>query len=106
MSHIEITDANFKEEVLDSPIPVVVDFWAPWCGPCRMLAPVVKEIAEEYKGRVKVAKINTDENQEAASALQIAAIPTVLFFKGGRLVDRAVGVSPRSDLQRRIEALL
>ncbi len=106
MNHIEITDANFKAQVLDSQVPVVVDFWAPWCGPCRMLGPVVEGLAEEYQGRVKVAKINTDENPEAASALQIAAIPTVLFFKGGKLVDRAVGVSPRSDLQRRIEALL
>jgi thioredoxin 1 len=106
MNHIEVTDANFKEEVLDSPVPVVVDFWAPWCGPCRMLGPVIEGLAAEFQGKVKVAKINTDENQEAASALKIAAIPTVLFFKGGRLVDRAVGVSPRADLQRRIEALL
>ncbi|MBI5240976.1 MAG: thioredoxin [Elusimicrobia bacterium] len=106
MSHIEITDANFKVEVLESPVPVVVDFWAPWCGPCRMLGPVIEDLAREFQGRVKVAKVNTDDNPEAASALRIAAIPTVLFFKGGRLVDRAVGVSPRAELQRRIEALL
>ncbi len=106
MSHIEVTDSNFKDEVLDSAVPVVVDFWAPWCGPCRMLGPVIEDLAEAYQGRVKVAKVNTDENQEAASALRISAIPTVLFFKGGRLVDRAVGVSPRAELQRRIEALL
>lgn len=106
MSHIEITDSNFKSEVLDSPVPVVVDFWAPWCGPCRMLGPVVEELAEEYRGRVKVGKLNTDENPRASSALRISAIPTVLFFKDGGLADGVAGVQSKAELRRRIEALL
>lgn len=106
MNHIEITDANFKDEVLSGPEPVVVDFWAPWCGPCRILGPVIEELAGEYRGRVKVGKLNVDENPEAAQALRIQAVPTVLFFKGGRLVDQALGVSPKSALQHRIERLL
>ena len=106
MNYIEITDANFKNEVLESEVPVVVDFWAPWCGPCRMLGPVIEELAGEFKGKVKVGKINTDENPETASALNIAAIPTVLFFKEGKLVDRSVGVSPKDKLRRQIDQLL
>jgi len=106
MSHVEITDANFQDEVLKSEAPVMLDIWAPWCGPCRMLGPIVEELAEEFKGRVKVGKLNTDENQEVAATLRIAAIPTVLFFKKGKLVDRAVGVNPKDALRRQIEGLL
>jgi len=106
MNHVEITDATFKDEVLESAVPVVVDFWAPWCGPCRMLGPMIEELAEEFKGKVKVAKVNTDENPEAAAALNIAAIPTVLFFKDGKLVDRSVGVNPKDELRRKIDRLL
>ena len=80
----EFTDGNWKSEVLDSPIPVVVDFWAPWCSPCRMLAPTIEKIAGEYEGKVKVGKLNTDENQETPSSLRISAIPTVVVFKGRR----------------------
>ena len=106
MNHQEIRDEDFQTEVLESAMPVVVDFWAPWCGPCRMLGPVIEELAGEYKGKVKVCKLNTEENSEVAAALQIAAIPTVLFFKGGKLVDRSVGVSPKDVLRRQIDRLL
>ena len=106
MNHIEITDANFRNEVLESEVPVVVDFWAPWCGPCRMLGPIIEELADEFKGKVKVGKLNTDENPEAASALNIAAIPTVLFFKKGKPVDRSVGVNPKDKLRRQFDRLL
>ncbi|MDE2490659.1 MAG: thioredoxin [Elusimicrobia bacterium] len=106
MNHIELTDESFEREVLADGGPTVVDFWAPWCGPCRMLAPVVEELAEEYAGRVKVAKMNTDENPGVATALGISAIPTLLFFKDGKLVDRAMGAAPKAALKRRIEAML
>src|SRR6516164_4607059 len=89
----EFTDGNWKSEVLDSTIPVVVDFWAPWCGPCRMLQPTIEKLAEEYSGRVKVGKMNTDENTETPGSLRISAIPTVLVFNQGREVDRLVGVN-------------
>ena len=86
----EFTDDNWKSEVLDSSIPVVIDFWAPWCGPCRMLAPTIETLAREYDGRVKVGKMNTDENQDTPGSLRISAIPTVLVFEGGKEVDRLV----------------
>jgi len=95
----EFTDANWKSEVLDSPIPVVVDFWAPWCSPCRMLAPTIEKLAGEYEGKVKVGKFNTDENQETPGSLRISAIPTVLVFKDGREVDRLVGVNPETKFK-------
>ena len=95
----EFTDGNWKSEVLDSPIPVVVDFWAPWCSPCRMLAPTIEKLAGEYEGKVKVGKLNTDENQETPSSLRISAIPTVVVFKGGIEVDRLVGVNPETKFK-------
>ncbi|MDD5658185.1 MAG: thioredoxin [Elusimicrobia bacterium] len=106
MNHLEITDTNFRDEVLGSDVPVVVDFWAQWCGPCRMLGPIIEELAEEYAGRIKVGKLDTDKNPVTAQALRIAAVPTVLFFKEGRLVDRTIGTSPKTELKRRIERLL
>jgi thioredoxin 1 len=98
-----VTDASFKEEVLDSDTPVLVDFWAPWCGPCRMVAPVVDEIAEQYKGQVKVVKLNTDENPNVASQYGIRSIPTLMIFKGGQRVDMVVGAVPKTTLANTLE---
>jgi thioredoxin 1 len=92
----EFTDATWKSEVLDSEIPVVVDFWAPWCGPCRMLAPTIEKLAGEYEGRVKIGKLDTDQNAETAGSLRVSSIPTVLFIQGGKVVDRLVGVNPEA----------
>jgi thioredoxin 1 len=99
----QVTDSNFKQEVLDSGIPVLVDFWAPWCGPCRMVAPVVDEIAQQYEGQVKVVKLNTDENPAVASQYGIRSIPTLMIFKGGQRVDMVVGAVPKNNLAATIE---
>ncbi|MBU6185655.1 MAG: thioredoxin [Synechococcales bacterium] len=100
---VEISDANFKQEVLESSLPVLVDFWAPWCGPCRMVAPVVSEIAELYESTVKVVKINTDENPNVASQYGIRSIPTLMIFVGGQRVDTVVGAVPKSTLASTLE---
>ncbi len=102
----EVTDAEFKSEVLKSELPVLVDFWAPWCGPCRMVAPVVEELAEEYDGRVKFVKVNTDENVQTAGAYGIRSIPTLLVFKGGQQIDQIIGFRPKGDLQQSLEKAL
>jgi len=99
----QVTDSNFKQEVLDSGIPVLVDFWAPWRGPCRMVAPVVDEIAQQYEGQVKVVKLNTDENPAVASQYGIRSIPTLMIFKGGQRVDMVVGAVPKNNLAATIE---
>jgi thioredoxin 1 len=101
----EFTDDNWKSEVLDSSIPVVIDFWAPWCGPCRMLAPTIETLAREFDGRVKVGKMNTDENQDTPGSLRISAIPTVLVFEGGKEVDRLVGVNPETKFKAALAKL-
>jgi len=101
-----VAASGWDQEVLKAKEPVVVDFWAVWCGPCRMLAPTVEEIAGEYAGRLKVLKLNTDENQEIASRYQIMGIPTLLFFKGGNVVDKVVGVVPKRQIKERVDALL
>ena len=101
-----VTDETFEELVLKSERPTVVDFWAVWCGPCRMVAPVVDELSEEYDGKVKFVKLNTDDNVQTASQFGIRSIPTLLVFKGGEAVGSIVGFRPKSDLKKRLEAVL
>ena len=102
---MEFTDANWSSEVLGAEMPVVVDFWAPWCGPCRQLAPTIEKLAGELNGKVKIGKMNTDENQDTPSGLRISAIPTVLIFQGGKEVDRLVGVNPESKFKSALSKL-
>ena len=101
-----VTDASFKDDVLESDVPVLVDFWAPWCGPCRMVSPVVDEIAEQYEGQIKVVKLNTDENPQVASQYGIRSIPTLMIFKGGQRVDMVVGAVPKTTLANTLEKYL
>lgn len=96
---ITVTTANFENEVLKSEIPVLVDFWAAWCGPCRMIAPVIDQLAEEYDGKVKVAKVNVDENPEISEKYQIMSIPTIYVFKNGSKVDSLVGARPKQSFE-------
>ena len=95
---IELTAENFNEEVLESDLPVLVDFWATWCGPCRMMAPIVSEIAKEYDGKVSVGKVNVDDEPELASAFGIESIPTLMVFKNGELTDTLVGLRKKEDI--------
>ena len=103
---VTVTDATFSDEVERSPMPVLVDAWAAWCGPCKMIAPVIDELAAELAGRVRVAKLNVDENPMTASRYNLRSIPTLLLFKGGREADRIVGVHPKSEISRRLEQLI
>ena len=103
---LNISDVEFKKEVLEADKPVLVDFWAPWCGPCRMIAPVIDEIAKEYEGKVKVVKINTDENPVTSSEYQISAIPTLLFFKSGKVVKEIVGVVSKEEIKNTLDELI
>ncbi len=103
---IHVNDAEFEAKVLKSSTPVVVDFWAPWCGPCKMIAPVLEKIAGEHAGQLLVAKVNTDDNPEWATRLDISGIPTVLFLDQGQIKDRLVGASPAPVIRARVAALL
>ena len=100
---VTVTDATFSAEVEHSPLPVLLDLWAPWCGPCRTVAPVVEELAGEFAGRVRVAKLNIDENPQTATRFQVRSIPTLLVLKGGKEMERIVGVQPKAEIVRRLE---
>jgi thioredoxin 1 len=102
----EVNDSQFESEVLKAEVPVLVDFWAPWCGPCRMVGPIVEELAEEYGDRVKFLKMNTDDNVKSANQYGIRAIPTLLVFKGGQPVGQIIGFRPKSDLKKVIDQAL
>jgi len=107
MGHeIEITDGNFETEVVQSTVPVRIDFWAPWCGPCRMVSPIVEEIASDYEGKLKVGKLNTDDNQRTAARFGIMSIPTLMIFKGGEARERIIGAQPKNAIVSKINEVL
>jgi thioredoxin 2 len=105
-SPLEVTDATFTSDVEASPVPVLLDMWAPWCGPCRMIAPILDQIAGEMAGRVRVAKLNVDENPVAASRFNVRSIPCLIVMKAGREVDRLVGVQPKAEIVSRLERVI
>lgn len=100
------TDSNWETDVLGSDKPVLVDFWAEWCGPCRLIGPVVEDLAKEYEGKATIGKVNVDDNRETASQFGIMSIPTLLFFKDGQMVDKHVGVASKSELKKKLDALI
>ncbi|HVA66078.1 MAG TPA: thioredoxin [Elusimicrobiota bacterium] len=106
MAEIHLTDDSFEKEVVQSASPVLVDFWAPWCGPCRMLSPVIEEIANEYTGKIRVAKINTDDHPNSATRFKISAIPTLLFFKDGKVIEQMVGVHSKAEIKKTLDTLV
>jgi thioredoxin 1 len=102
----EVTDHNFQAEVIESETPVLVDFWAPWCGPCRMVAPVLEEIAQEKGDALKIVKLNTDENQQTAIAYEVLSIPTLILFKNGQIAKKVIGAYPKRKLEAELEPVL
>ena len=106
MAEIVVNDSNFESEVLASELPVLVDFWAEWCGPCRMLGPVIESVAEKYEGKLKVCKINVDEAMETAEKYMISSIPAVKFFKGGEVVNESIGFVPQAKLEQIIDSIV
>lgn len=106
MKPVTITDENFEQEVLKSNIPVLVDFWAVWCGPCKMIAPIVEQLAAEYNGKLKVGKLDVDNNQQSAIKYGVRGIPTLLIFKDGKVVDTIIGAVPKPMIVKKIEPLL
>jgi thioredoxin 1 len=102
----EVTDANFQAEVIESEVPVLVDFWAPWCGPCRMVAPVLEEIANEKGDALRIVKLNTDENQQTAIAYEVLSIPTLILFKNGQIAKKVIGAQPKRKLEAELEPAL
>ncbi|MCU0652383.1 MAG: thioredoxin [Candidatus Omnitrophica bacterium] len=103
MSLLHFTDASFKKEVLEAATPVLVDFWAPWCGPCKMIAPVLEELAKEYIHKIKIGKINIDEDSKTATHFGVMSIPTLIFFKKGKAIDQIVGALSKAELKKKIE---
>ena len=103
---INLNDENFKKEVLEADLPVLVDFWASWCGPCTMLGPVIAKLADDYQGRIKVCKVNVDEGKSAAAEYGVMSIPTLIVFKDGKVIDKFVGVLPKAKLEEKLEAIL
>ena len=106
MSTVKVTDSSFQDDVLSAAVPVVVDFWAEWCGPCKMIGPSLEEIAKELEGRVKIAKVNVDENPGIAGQLGIRSIPTLMLYKDGKVASQKVGAAPKGELKKWIDAAI
>ena len=102
----EVTDANFQADVLESDVPVLVDFWAPWCGPCRIVAPVLEQMADERAGELKIVKLNVDDNQQTAATFEVLSIPTLILFRGGQVAKKVIGAYPKPKLEAELEPVL